>query len=153
MIIDQNSFISLTEDSMNSVILNNTTPLGNHKRNIQTIRNSITSKAITKIETGIFKINTQAFEIFLFTKEFEELKQIKNISWESDWWILEKTIDPGPIPKPKKGILFLGSHKPGGKLIQWAQDEKIPLLHAKKSLWWIEKKEKEDLKIRRSLYP
>lgn len=81
------------------------------------------------------------FEIFsekfvFFGPEIEEDKEkilALPRSLEADFWILPRTIHPSFFPPPKKGIFFVGTRSPGKSLLQWAQEEKIPLISTQKT--------------------
>lgn len=103
---------------------------------------------VKKINEGFFRIRDEKQSFFVFTKDFNKISNLPSMSFENDWWILEKTLIPTAIPLPKKGIIFLGS-TPGKSLINFCIENKIPLLRTQKSLWSL----KTDGKPKRYVYP
>lgn len=148
----ENTFISLRDDDQAHVLIKAVSSSKNRNPLFFSLENSEKSPLVKKIDEGLFRVKNSRSSFFIFTKEFNTLSELPSISFENDWWILEKTVLPQSIPYPKKGVLFIGSN-PGKSLILFCKENNLPLLVAKKSLWSIEKKNNSFEKVRRYVYP
>lgn len=149
----QDKIIGLQKDDQTQVLLK---ALGNDKNNENVIFiheiDAYDTLFLKEVSPGFYKVSDLNHTVFVFTKNFEKIFELPSISFENDWWILEKTIVPKTIPFPKKGIIFLGSN-PGKSLIEFCKEQNIPLIITKKSFWSLENEESEKGFIRRILYP
>lgn len=148
----ENTFIALREDDQARVLIKAVSSPKSLSPLFFSLENMPEHPLIKKIDEGLFRVKNSRSSFFIFTKEFTTLSELPSISFENDWWILEKTILPQSIPYPKKGVIFIGS-SPGKSLIRFCKENNLPLLGAKKSLWSIEKKNDSFEKVRRYVYP